>query len=1086
MVIGDSLSLPALVGIYEKYSNGVVCKVLRKQMNARVLQLSEYRFSARMSFELLELDNGEKVIVTDRHANISSNEIDVDGVLYINSNNKGKWVWHRKLISYEAGSRNDVSNQWLNKFQFRGEHFKGDTLVASGLRPPQLGALHAIGAHWSISNLAGTIIMPTGTGKTETMVAAMLNYLEGCLLVVVPSQALRQQLSNKFISLGLLRALGCIPDDLPNPIVGVMQKRPITETDLEMFDRCNVVIATINTIAQGSAVSLIDKIVEKCTCLIMDEAHHVAADSWTLIRDAFKNKKVLQFTATPFRRDGKPVDGKVLYSYPLSKAQSDGYFKPIHFKPVFELRAEQSDEVIANAAIQLLKEDLERGYDHILMARCSTIPRAEEVFKYYRNNGQEFNPIIVHSDAEGKSQLLARILDRQSRIVVCVDMLGEGFDLPQLKIAALHDTHKSLAVLLQFVGRFTRTSGGNLGDASVIANIANQNVIDALERLYSEDADWNTLLSEYASEAVKDHAAMIKFLESSEKIFASNGTVEQDLMSPKMLFPKFSTAIFSSDQFIPRRFHEGLQNNFVVRGAWVNDEERTVFFVTESHQKVKWSRLKSTLDQKWDLYILYYNPETKLLFVHSSDKDSLHQELANAVSSNKAQLLMGDVIFRSLGNISRLVFQNIGLKKPGRRNLRYSMYTGADVSQALSPAQKATSTKSNVFGGGYENGKPVSIGCSYKGRIWSKDQGPIYRFIEWCDYVGEKVINSEINTDEIIDNVLIPVVIEEMPDKKVLAIDWPVELLQRPEESIILSTSHSEVAFSNYSIEYVGVDEGNKQFNFSVVYNDRVTVYGLILSQNGFTVQRISGDDLVIKVGRIVSLLREWFQEYPPNILFVDGSELDGNLLIEPKQNQGVIFPLGNIEVWEWTGTDITKESQWKDKSIRTESVQYRVLQEFIKNGCEVVIDDDDSGEAADVICITETQEKIKVLLIHCKFSGGNLPGQRVKDVMEVCGQASRSVKWSWKFPELCKHIINRESERGRGGRRTRFTKGRLNDVLHYSKASRFKPVEFEVLAVQPGLSKSNMTEEQINILNSAYGYILEITGVQFKMICSE
>ncbi|WP_346763412.1 hypothetical protein [Escherichia sp. E4694] len=37
-------------------------------------------------------------------------------------------------------------------------------------------------------------------------------------------------------------------------------------------------------------------------------------------------------------------------------------------------------------------------------------------------------------------------------------MLGEGYDLPNLKIAALHDHHKSLAVTLQFIGRFTRVN----------------------------------------------------------------------------------------------------------------------------------------------------------------------------------------------------------------------------------------------------------------------------------------------------------------------------------------------------------------------------------------------------------------------------------------------------------------------------------------------------------------------------------------------------------------------------------------------------------------------------------------------------
>ena len=46
-------------------------------------------------------------------------------------------------------------------------------------------------------------------------------------------------------------------------------------------------------------------------------------------------------------------------------------------------------------------------------------------------------------------------------------MLGEGFDLPELKIAAFHDVKKSLPITLQFAGRFTRTSrDNNLGKAS--------------------------------------------------------------------------------------------------------------------------------------------------------------------------------------------------------------------------------------------------------------------------------------------------------------------------------------------------------------------------------------------------------------------------------------------------------------------------------------------------------------------------------------------------------------------------------------------------------------------------------------------
>ena len=98
------------------------------------------------------------------------------------------------------------------------------------------------------------------------------------------------------------------------------------------------------------------------------------------------------------------------------------------------------------------------GLDHLLMARCNKIERATEILSLYQELAPAHEPILVHSEDSASARHLERLYSRDSRIVVCVEMLGEGFDLPQLKIAAIHDTHKSLAVLLQFTGRFTRTT----------------------------------------------------------------------------------------------------------------------------------------------------------------------------------------------------------------------------------------------------------------------------------------------------------------------------------------------------------------------------------------------------------------------------------------------------------------------------------------------------------------------------------------------------------------------------------------------------------------------------------------------------
>ena len=247
----------------------------------------------------------------------------------------------------------------------------------------------------------------------------------------------------------------------------------------------------------------------------------------------------------------------MIYSYPLHRAQQDGYFKPITFAPVYELDADEGDAAIAEAAIRKLAEDLASGRNHMVMARCDTIDRAKTLHALYQRLAPEHSPKLVHSDDPPTAEDIADLRAGKSRIIVCVDMLGEGFDLPQLKIAAIHDTHKSLAVLLQFTGRFTRTAGSDIGDATVIANIADQRVSDALDRLYSEDADWNSLLSEFSSKATREHAALVDFLAQSRSLCPPDDEDDRSHDRPQLAAARHSARSCSGANVPSQELPEG-------------------------------------------------------------------------------------------------------------------------------------------------------------------------------------------------------------------------------------------------------------------------------------------------------------------------------------------------------------------------------------------------------------------------------------------------------------------------------------------------------------------------------------------------
>jgi hypothetical protein len=69
-----------------------------------------------------------------------------------------------------------------------------------------------------------------------------------------------------------------------------------------------------------------------------------------------------------------------------------------------------------------------------------------------------------------------------------------------------------------------------------------------------------------------------------------------------------------------------------------------------------------------------------------------------------------------------------------------------------------------------------------------------------------------------------------------------------------------------------------------------------------------------------------------------------------------------------------------------------------------------------DLVCLKEEDDKIRIALIHRKFSDDTDADSLVKDVVEVCSQAVRSAKGQWRLRELCRHIVLREySFTGRG-----------------------------------------------------------------------
>lgn len=1003
---------------------------------------------------------------------------------------EGRWVniTPATMASLDDKDRaehlSSVPSSWQDALHLReGSAPADDSPAKPGLRKPQIGALHAALAHATRSTDPATIVMPTGTGKTETMLALNVLHRFDRLLVVVPTDALREQIAGKFETFGILKQQGCLDASAAFPVVMRLSHIPRSRAEVdELFDSANVVVTTMQ-IAGRAEAEVQERMAGRAAALFIDEAHHIGAPTWARFRGLFVDQDpplpIVQFTATPFREDGRRVDGDFIYTYPLKKAQAEGYFKPIRFEAIFGLDQADADLAIAEKLGDVLRADLDSGLNHLAMARCSTIERAKALHQLYSALFPEFQPVIVHSQQSlnHRRANLAALRGFESRIIVCVDMLGEGFDLPELKIAGLHDPHKSIAVTIQFVGRFTRQDP-RLGDATVIANTGVDDIDRSLAKLYAEDADWNALV-EALSTAKIDR--QVRRAEMFKGFVGDLSDIPLQTLEPKMNAVVYRTACNSWE---PLRA-EDLYDPGIYLGMKVNPHQRVAIFVTRSEVQAGWTTAQQAINVVWDLHMMHWDPSQGLLYISSSAKDP-YDRLAKTVCGDTTRRVEGEEVFRSLHGFKRLILRNLGLTHHQGRGVRYSMYMGVDVADGLDTAKSQSRIKNNAFATGFLDGVPATRGCSAKGKFWSiSPVRDLTDWVEWCADIGKAVIDPGITTDGVFKSAMRPRQISERPAVPPVAIHWPESLLTQIEERIEISFGEIPVTFAECDIELLD-HERTGPLRFAVRSDTRTAEFEIVFADGEARYPQRSGPKATIKVGGKVKTLSESFGDDSPQIDFGDGSLLIySHLYALPEGAITEPYPSDRIEAWDWSKTNIRVESQGYQK--RADSVQRCVIDMLLADSesCDIVFDDDGCGEIADVVALRVTEGLIQVTLYHCKYSSADSPGARVKDLYEVCGQAQKSARWRDRPNRMFNHMLRREKLRLEKGQSSRFEQGTAAFLKKLKASWQDYRYEYDVRIVQPGLSRSAISEESLHLIAGVETYLLETRGMRLGVIGS-
>jgi superfamily II DNA or RNA helicase len=334
------------------------------------------------------------------------------------------------------------------------------------LRPYQQQAIADLRAAFRDGARAPLLVGPTGMGKT-VIIAAVLQGVAArgrSAIVLVHRRELIAQTSAK-LSLA----------DVPHGIIAAGV--PATNAPIQ--------IASVQTLARR-----LDRIAAQPDLIVIDEAHHATAGTWGKALTHWPQALRLGVTATPVRQDGRGL-GVVFDRLVLGPSTAEliggGFLCPARIyapPPVADLSGlhrRAGDYAIDEAAQRMdrptVTGDAIAHYQRLAagqraIAFCCNVKHAEHVCAAFNHAGVEAATLLGATDPLRRDATVARFAAGELQVLVTVDVVSEGFDIPAAGCAILLRPTQSLGLYLQQVGRVLRPAPGKAA-AIVLDHVGN-------------------------------------------------------------------------------------------------------------------------------------------------------------------------------------------------------------------------------------------------------------------------------------------------------------------------------------------------------------------------------------------------------------------------------------------------------------------------------------------------------------------------------------------------------------------------------------------------------------------------------------
>lgn len=360
---------------------------------------------------------------------------------------------------------------------------RGKTLDGAHLelKQHQREALDALQAMRDRHETIALLYHATGTGKTVTAVMDAKR-CGGRTLFLAHTQELVNQAADTFRTLWPEVTVGRYMESIKEPEVHVV---------------CGSV--------QSVALHLEDFREDAFSYLIVDEAHHAAADTYQKILAYFHPAFTLGLTATPERTDDNrailDIFKNTAHKLDIRTAVEIGELVPIRcirihtnidltrvrFNSVqYNIRDLESKIYVPERNRLIVDTWLQYVRDKRTVVFCASVRHAEQIAELFRQAGVSAAAVSGGMKPAERREFQDRFVRREILVLCACDLLNEGWDCPEIEVLFMARPTMSRVLYTQQLGRGMRLFPGkeSLMVFDFVDNASQYNMPQSLHRLF--------------------------------------------------------------------------------------------------------------------------------------------------------------------------------------------------------------------------------------------------------------------------------------------------------------------------------------------------------------------------------------------------------------------------------------------------------------------------------------------------------------------------------------------------------------------------------------------------------------------------